>query len=111
MFKITPNPPDAPFHDEKLNRAAHRAIDHYLKPSEAPSSATLFAVTPGIDDETLILNTYETFSSVTTLLLDLSDDLTGKQRDVALAIHQLSELGVLLMGQVMDRGVPLPQTP
>jgi hypothetical protein len=44
-------------------------------------------------------------------LLDLSDDLTGKQRDVALAIHQLSELGVLLMGQVMDRGVPLPQTP
>ncbi|NWC93169.1 MULTISPECIES: DUF6124 family protein [unclassified Pseudomonas] len=111
MFKITPNPPDAPFHDEKLNRAAYRAIDHYLNPSETPSSATLFAVTPGIDDETLILNTYETFSSVTTLLLDLSDDLTGKQRDVALAIHQLSELGVLLMGQVMDRGVPLPQTP
>jgi len=71
----------------------------------------LFTVSPGQATETLILNTYETFSSVTTLLLDLSDDLTGKQRDVALAIHQLSELGVLLMGQVMDRGVPLPQTP
>ncbi|MBK5441164.1 hypothetical protein JFV30_31255 [Pseudomonas sp. TH32] len=75
------------------------------------TTPSLFTVTPGQTTETLILNTYETFSSVTTLLLDLSDDLTGKQRDVALAIHQLSELGVLLMGQVMDRGVPLPQMP
>ncbi|WP_237151076.1 DUF6124 family protein [Pseudomonas sp. ADAK13] len=75
------------------------------------TTPSLFTVTPGQTTETLILNTYETFSSVTTLLLDLSDDLTGKQRDVALAIHQLSELGVLLMRQVMDRGVPLPQTP
>ncbi|WP_330212416.1 DUF6124 family protein [Pseudomonas sp. Z18(2022)] len=75
------------------------------------TTPSLFTVMPGQTNETLILNTYETFSSVTTLLLDLSDDLTGKQRDVALAIHQLSELGVLLMGQVMDRGVPLPQTP
>lgn len=82
MYKATPNPP-----------------------------SYLFTVIPGQTTETLILNTYETFSSVTTLLLDLSDDLTGKQRDVALAIYQLSELGVLLMGQVMDRGVPLPQTP
>ncbi|WP_219406449.1 DUF6124 family protein, partial [Pseudomonas sp. Colony2] len=66
----------------------------------------LFTVSPGQATETLILNTYETFSSVTTLLLDLSDDLTGKQRDVALAIHQLSELGVLLMGQVIGPGRP-----
>jgi len=107
MFKITPNPPGASLHDENLNQAAHRTIDHYLKPSETPNSATLFAVTPGIDNETLILNSYETFSSVTTLLLDLSDDLTGKQRDVALAIHQLSEMGVLLMGQLIDREAPL----
>ncbi|MHA6572900.1 DUF6124 family protein [Pseudomonas yamanorum] len=81
-----------------------------FKATPSPPSY-LFTVSPGQATETLILNTYETFSSVTTLLLDLSDDLTGKQRDVALAIHQLSELGVLLMGQVMDQGVPLPQTP
>jgi hypothetical protein len=37
------------------------------------------------------------------LLLDLSDQLTGKQRDVALAIHQLSELGVLLVDKLMTR--------
>lgn len=38
-----------------------------------------------------------------TLLLNLSNDLTGEHRDVALAIHQLSELGVMLVGQMMDR--------
>ncbi|MBP2871070.1 hypothetical protein HU740_006495 [Pseudomonas sp. SWRI144] len=39
-----------------------------------------------------------------TLLLDLS----GKHRDVALAIHQLSELGVLLTAKLLDREAPCP---
>jgi hypothetical protein len=56
--------------------------------------------------ESLIINSYETFASVSALLLDPSEDLSGKDRDVALAIHQLSELGVLLMGKLMDREVP-----
>lgn len=51
----------------------------------------------------LIANSYETFSSVTALLLGLSGELTGKQRDVALAIHPLSELVVLLVGKLMER--------
>ena len=67
----------------------------------------LFTVTPNLPTETLVLNSYETFSSVRTLLLNLSNDLSGEQRDVALAIHQLSELGVLLVGQMMDREAPL----
>ena len=73
MFKATPNPP------------------------------ALFTVSPDASSESLIANSYETFSSVTALLLDLSDELTGKQRDVALAIHQLSELGVLLVDKLMAR--------
>ncbi len=103
MFKITPNPP---FHDAKLNQAAHRAIDHYLNPPTAPEPSTLFTVASGASSESLIANSYETFSSVTTLLLDLSEDLAGKDRDRALAIHQLSELGVLLMGKLMDQQTP-----
>ncbi|TFY89882.1 hypothetical protein DYL59_11145 [Pseudomonas kairouanensis] len=67
----------------------------------------LFTVTPNLPTETLVLNSYETFSSVRTLLLNLSNDLSGEQRDVALAIHQLSELGVMLVGQMMDREAPL----
>ncbi len=103
MFKVTPNPPNEP--DLKLNQAAHRAIDHYLNPETAPPSSPpgLFSVAADASSETLITNSYETFSSVTALLLDLSEDLTGKQRDVALAIHQLSELGVLLMDRLMER--------
>ena len=107
MFKVTPNPPNGP--DLKLNQAAHRAIDHYLnaggkspKPPPSPST-TLFNVADDASSDALIANSYETFSSVTALLLDLSDDLTGKQRDVALAIHQLSELGMLLMDKLMTR--------
>ncbi|MCJ7958944.1 MULTISPECIES: DUF6124 family protein [unclassified Pseudomonas] len=102
MFKVTPNPPNEP--DLKLNQAAHRAIDRYLNPeTDSPSPPGLFCVAADASNETLITNSYETFSSVTALLLDLSEDLTGKQRDVALAIHQLSELGVLLMDRLMER--------
>ncbi len=57
-----------------------------IKQIENPPS-TLFTVIPDIPIETLLINSYETVCSVSTLLLDLSDDLTGKQRDVALAIH------------------------
>ncbi len=67
---------------------------------------TLFTVIPDTSTETLLINSYETVCSVSTLLLDLCDDLTGKQRDVALAIHQLSELSVLLVGKAMDQHVP-----
>ena len=102
MFKVTPNPPNGP--DLKLNQTAHRAIDHYFnagaEPPEAPPppSTTLFSVADDASTEVLIANSYETFSSVTALLLDLSDELTGKQRDVELAIHQLSELGGFVGG-------------
>ena len=70
-------------------------------------SIRLFNVSPNLPTETLVLNSYETFSSVRTLLLNLSNNLTGEHRDVALAIHQLSELGVMLVGQMMDRESPV----
>ncbi|MBW1248433.1 DUF6124 family protein [Pseudomonas tolaasii] len=72
-----------------------------------PNATKLFCVSPNLPTETLVLNSFETFSSVRTLLLNLSNDLTGEHRDVALAIHQLSELGVMLVGQMMDREAPL----
>ena len=107
MFKVTPNPPNGP--DLKLDQAAHRAIDYHLNPGgeppapPPPPSTTLFSVADDASSEVLLANSYETFSSVTALLLNLSNELTGKQRDVALAIHQLSELGVLLVDTLMTR--------
>ncbi|GAB5338438.1 DUF6124 family protein [Pseudomonas fluorescens] len=70
-------------------------------------TSNLYSITPNLPTETLVLNSYETFSSVRTLLFNLSNDLTGEHRDVALAIHQLSELGVMLVGQMMDRESPV----
>ncbi|MGY2041391.1 DUF6124 family protein [Pseudomonas pergaminensis] len=72
-------------------------------------STTLFTVAPDVSNEALIANSYETFSSVSTLLLDLSEDLRGKHRDIALAIHQLSELGVLMTARLLDREAPCPR--
>ncbi|PRA31490.1 DUF6124 family protein [Pseudomonas poae] len=71
--------------------------------------STLFIVAPDASNETLITNSYETFTSVSALLLDLSDDLNGKHRDIALAIHQLSELGTLMTAKLLDREAPCPR--
>lgn len=71
-------------------------------------STTLFTVAADASNEVLITNSYETFTSVSTLLLDLSEDLSGKHRNVALAIHQLSEIGVLLTAKLLDREAPCP---
>ncbi|MBY8930542.1 MULTISPECIES: DUF6124 family protein [Pseudomonas] len=76
-----------------------------IKKLDTPPT-TLFTLVPDVSTETLLINSYETVCSVSTLLLDLSDDLTGKQRDIALAIHQLSELSVLLVGKAMDQYTP-----
>ncbi|HCT03866.1 MAG TPA: hypothetical protein DIW86_00710 [Pseudomonas sp.] len=66
----------------------------------------LFTVSSDASTESLITNSYETFSSVSTLLLDLSEDLSGKHRDIALAIHQLNELGLLLTAKLLDHQAP-----
>ncbi len=76
-----------------------------IKTTEKPPT-TLFTLTPDTPIESLLINSYETVCSVSTLLLDLSNDLTGKHRDVALAIHQLSELSVLMVGKAMDQQTP-----
>jgi hypothetical protein len=72
----------------------------------APDSTALFCVAPDASNEALITNSYETFASVSTLLLELSEDLNGKHRDIVLAIHQLSELGVLLTAKLLDSKTP-----
>jgi hypothetical protein len=62
-----------------------------------------FTVTPDINPEALLAHTYETFCSASTLTLDLSDELKGKHRNLALAIHSLMELGLLLVEKALDR--------
>ncbi|MBK5342451.1 hypothetical protein JFU48_13775 [Pseudomonas sp. TH49] len=116
MFKPTPNPPEtnpadtSPYKSpdsRKLHEAAERALDHYLKP-ESPSRNSvdrgmqMFRVAPDLNPEAIAIQTYETFSSVSILLLDLADSLEDKPRHLAMAIYQLSEMGLLLAEKTLD---------
>ncbi|MGG7646490.1 DUF6124 family protein [Pseudomonas sp. ES4] len=110
MFKATPNPPEtdpvSPYStldSKKLNAAANKALDHYLKshinrrPSSQDRAMEMFTVVPDANPEALTIQTYETFSSVSILLLDLAESLEDKPRHLAMAIYQLSELGLMLV--------------
>ncbi|SEE40320.1 hypothetical protein SAMN04490185_5668 [Pseudomonas frederiksbergensis] len=57
----------------------------------------MFTVVPDANPEALTIQTYETFSSVSILLLDLAESLEDKPRHLAMAIYQLSELGLMLV--------------
>ncbi|MBC3350246.1 hypothetical protein HU811_26690, partial [Pseudomonas sp. SWRI196] len=95
MFKATPNPPKTDsahktLDARKLDKAAQKALDHYLKPDTPDKPAKqldYFIVAPDADPEGMLAHTYETFCSVSTLILDLSEDLEGAPRNLALAIH------------------------
>jgi hypothetical protein len=62
----------------------------------------MFMVSPEINSEAIAIQTYETFSSVSILLLDLADSLEDKPRHLAMAIYQLSEMGLLLAEKTLD---------
>ncbi|MHC8291005.1 DUF6124 family protein [Pseudomonas sp. XS1P51] len=116
MFKITPNPPEtdplvspyASLNSKKLHAAADKALDHYLKPdinhlrSSSDRGMNMFTVAPDANAEAIAIQTYETFSSVSILLLDLADSLEDKPRHLAMAIYQLSELGLLLVEKSLE---------
>ena len=115
MFKATPNPPEtdpvspyASLDSRKLHAAADKALDHYLKPdveslrSSQDRAMKMFTVVADAKPEALNIETYETFSTVSTLLLDLADSLDDKPRHLAMAIYQLSEMGLLLAEKTLD---------
>jgi hypothetical protein len=115
MIKPTPNPPEsedstspyASTASKKLHEAAEKALDHYLKPKPDSRNSVdrgmqMFMVAPDINPEAMAIQTYETFSSVSILLLDLADSLEDKPRHLAMAIYQLSEMGLLLAEKALD---------
>ncbi|WP_242171502.1 MULTISPECIES: DUF6124 family protein [unclassified Pseudomonas] len=80
MKKITPNPPS--------------------------TDSTLFSVTPDSDTETLLANASETLSSAREMANKLAFDLEGPQRSLVLAIHQLVEMGGLLVDRTLEQVAP-----
>ncbi|WP_413794229.1 MULTISPECIES: DUF6124 family protein [unclassified Pseudomonas] len=112
MPKNTPNPPDDHIsrsqsaNAKKLDDAATRALDYYLKPkadndtSDAPD--ILFIIAPNIDAECLLANLSETLASANAMVSDLAFDLEGSRRHIALGVQQMIELGQLLANRALD---------
>ncbi|MGE8191218.1 DUF6124 family protein [Pseudomonas sp. NPDC086278] len=114
MFKITPNPPQtddvSPYEtpdSKKLNDAADRALDYYLKPvipqniPHKPSS--IYAIATDTDHETLLVNTCETLASASVMLSNFAGLMEGSHRNTVLGIQQVVMLGELAVNRMLDR--------
>ncbi|EJM16534.1 hypothetical protein PMI21_02862 [Pseudomonas sp. GM18] len=112
MFKATPNPPEtdptSPYESldsKKLNEAAERALDHYLKPStpQPPRKpSTIYTVAPDIDIEELLANACESFASAKVIASDCAGFLEGPQRNTILGVAQLIMFGELAVNRALD---------
>jgi hypothetical protein len=113
MFKPTPNPPEtddvSPYEStdpKKLNEAADRALDYYLKPvipqviPRKPS--TIFLIAPDIDNETLLANACESLASASVMLSDFAGLVEGTHRNTLLGIQQSVMLGELAVNRLLD---------
>lgn len=110
MKKHSPNPPDISRNDTRLQAAANRAIDHYLRPESSQPApeppATLFSVTPRADTQTLLVNASETLNSAREMASTLAFDLDGSQRSLLLAVYQLVEMSGLLVDRALEQVAP-----
>jgi len=117
MFKITPNPPEtddvSPYEtpdSKKLNEAAERALDYYLKPvipKDTPRKpSTLYLVAPNADNETLLVNACESLAAAGVMLSDFAGQLNGPQRNTVLGIQNSVMLGELAVNRMLDNFVP-----
>ena len=118
MIKPTPNPPETedsttPYaspDSTRLHEAPEQALDSYLKKPAAPPPCNsvhrdiqLFMVAPRINPEAIAIPTSDTSSAVSIRRLDLADSLEDKPRPLAMAIYQLSEMGLLLAEKALDQ--------
>lgn len=114
MIKPTPNPPLAddvsPYEfpdSKKLNDAADRALDHYLKPLNLKSPAprkpsTMFFVSPDMRDEDLLAHACESLASASVMTSDFAGYLEGPHRHTAMAIQQIVMLAELAVNRMLD---------
>jgi len=73
-------------------------------PNPPERGMSMFTVDPDADPRSIAIQAFETFCSVNDLLLDLADSLDDKARHMAMAIYQLSELGLMLVERSLENG-------
>jgi hypothetical protein len=117
MFKATPNPPEtdptSPYESldsKKLNEAADRALDHYLKPPIPKDTkrkpSTIYHVGPEVDNETLLVNACESLASASMMLSEFAGLMDMPHRNMMLGIQSVVMLGELAVNRVLDNFDP-----
>ncbi|TFB45112.1 DUF6124 family protein [Pseudomonas sp. F01002] len=119
MFKPPPEKCEFPYatlDPKKLHAAADKALDHYLKSditslrSSKDRAMKMFTVVSDANPEALTIETYETFSTVSILLLDLAESLDDRPRHLAMAIYRMSELGLMLVERSLANEMAIKTT-
>jgi hypothetical protein len=115
MFKVTPNPPDtdpipydAALEPQNIKEATERAINFYLNPSALKTSkptrktGKIYLIDPTVDDETLLVEAYESLSSASDMARDLADSVDSPHRKKMLILQQVIMLSELVVSRVLD---------
>ena len=115
MFKVTPNPPDtdpipydAALEPQNIKEATERAINFYLNPSAHKTSkptrktGKIYLIDPTVDDETLLVEAYESLSSASDMARDLADSIDSPHRKKMLILQQVIMLSELVVSRVLD---------
>jgi hypothetical protein len=121
MFKVTPNPPhtnpvpyDASLDldPKKLKEAADRALNFYLNPGALKEpipprkSGSIFTIDPAVDDETLLVHTYESLASASVMASEIASSMDGPQRGMMLMLQRVITMGELAVNRVLDNHTP-----
>jgi Family of unknown function (DUF6124) len=73
-----------------------------ITPNRPAPVSSIFALTPDVDTETLLIHTSETLASLNAMATDLAFELEGSRRNVALAIQQLTVLTELMVNRALE---------
>jgi hypothetical protein len=87
--------------------AIDRALDFYLNPTPANSSAThapgnIFVVAADVDNETLLAHACESLASAGAMAGEFAGGLEGVSRKTMMALQQVIMLSELVVSRVLD---------
>ncbi|MGB3123881.1 MAG: DUF6124 family protein [Pseudomonas sp.] len=81
-----------------------------IKSTPNPPPSVILTLIDGISTEDLLVNLTENLASAHALTCDFAFDLEGTQREGALGIAQLLEVGRLLAERLLNDRAPSPAT-
>ncbi|VVM83039.1 hypothetical protein PS655_02414 [Pseudomonas fluorescens] len=102
------SPYDAALEPQNIKEATERAINFYLNPSALKTSkptrktGKIYLIDPTVDDETLLVEAYESLSSASDMARDLADSVDSPHRKKMLILQQVIMLSELVVSRVLD---------